>query len=168
MTTLYDISPDQFDKKMLGISSEKMSFAAKVIAFGLVSWHQWAKEHGLPMWGELRQLPLGFLVTSSGSSRSSVQRALRELVQCMMVEYDTRSEKRGEEMSRTYAYARLTDRFWNVTPLVPKMRNRGRNQKNFIPCVTCGGETYGTGREERVCFECGEVHLYYKGKGKIE
>jgi DNA-directed RNA polymerase subunit RPC12/RpoP len=140
MTLVYDVTMIQRFNKIMALPSEVISLNGKIVGLAVPNWIQYAKENSLPMWGDLQEFPYWFFQKQCGCSRHSVRRGVLELEKLLMLVTDCRSEKQENGGIKKKVYARVTSRYWNVLPNVPKgeERNRGRGQRNYV-CHSCGG-----------------------------
>jgi DNA-directed RNA polymerase subunit RPC12/RpoP/flavin-binding protein dodecin len=168
-TTLYDLSPRQWERKIMSIDNDCLSLAQKCYIVALVLAIEANKKYA-ETYQEHVLVYDGYVASFFGASKSSVKRARKEIEHLKLFSVVSQRVNNGDT-THTQNYFIASENLLNgiIDELEPH-RNKGNQQKHYV-CADCGSENTGTMTITRVtkrhvCFDCGSVHEKTKEKVK--
>jgi DNA-directed RNA polymerase subunit RPC12/RpoP len=168
-TTLYDISPKQWERKIMAIDNDHLSLAQKCYIVALVLAIEANKKHAETCQEHILVFD-GYVASFFGASKSSVKRARKDIEHLKLFSVVSKRVQDGLSTHTQNYYIASENLLNGIIDELEPHRNKGNQQKHYI-CVDCGSDNTNTitvtkVTKRHVCFECGSVREKTKERVK--
>ena len=166
--TLYESNQDYWRSVIESMKNVDADISSRMFALCLPRILRWVEKKGTnEMYAGCVKVSYRLLERFSGISPSTLQRIIKQWKKDEIVEVVyKRSENEG--MFHTTLYIQPTEKFWNAKIQTSDVKNKSRNQKNYVPSVCCKGEEMKKEKKQAVyvCQGCGQLHILPAHKKK--